>query len=125
MQPITDREESLVGGRLFGYLHCRKTRPDKRLCARRKNMPLQDVLAIVLCGGRGTRLYPLTKLRTKPAIPIGGRYRLIDIPISNCINSGIMRVFILTQFLPASLHRHVHRTYQFDVFSGGSGDPPR
>ena len=83
-------------------------------------MPLQDVLAIVLCGGRGTRLYPLTKLRTKPAIPIGGRYRLIDIPISNCINSGIMRVFILTQFLPASLHRHVHRTYQFDVFSGGS-----
>jgi glucose-1-phosphate adenylyltransferase len=82
-------------------------------------MPLQDVLAIVLGGGRGTRLYPLTKLRTKPAIPIGGRYRLIDLPISNCINSGITRVFILTQFLPASLHRHVYRTYQFDVFSDG------
>jgi glucose-1-phosphate adenylyltransferase len=83
-------------------------------------MPFQDVMGVVLCGGRGTRLYPLTKLRTKPAIPIGGRYRLIDVPISNCINSGITRIFILTQFLPASLHRHVQRTYQFDVFSGGS-----
>ncbi|MBN1640404.1 MAG: glucose-1-phosphate adenylyltransferase [Anaerolineae bacterium] len=83
-------------------------------------MPLSTVQAIVLGGGRGTRLYPLTALRTKPAVPIGGQYRLIDITMSNCINSGITRIFILTQFLPASLHRHVHRTYQFDVFSGGS-----
>jgi glucose-1-phosphate adenylyltransferase len=83
-------------------------------------MPLQDVQAVVLGGGRGNRLYPLTKMRSKPAVPIGGKHRLIDISLSNCINSGITRVFILTQFLPASLHRHIHRTYQFDVFSGGS-----
>ena len=83
-------------------------------------MPLQDVQAVVLGGGRGARLYPLTKMRTKPAVPIGGKHRLIDISLSNCINSGITRVFILTQFLPASLHRHINSTYQFDVFSGGS-----
>lgn len=83
-------------------------------------MPYRDVQAVILGGGKGTRLYPLTKMRTKPAVPIGGNHRLIDITMSNCINSGINRVFILTQFLPASLHRHVHRTYQFDVFSGGS-----
>jgi len=82
-------------------------------------MPNQDVLAVVLGGGRGARLYPLTKLRAKPAVPIGGKYRLIDIPMSNCINSGITRIFILTQFLSASLHRHVFRTYTFDVFSRG------
>lgn len=82
-------------------------------------MPLQDALAVVLGGGRGTRLYPLTKLRAKPAVPIAGKYRLIDIPISNCINSGFTRIFVLTQFLSASLHRHVYRTYKFDVFSGG------
>ncbi len=83
-------------------------------------MPLRNVVTAVLGGGRGTRLYPLTKMRTKPAVPIGGKHRLIDIVMSNCINSGIVRIFILTQFLPASLHRHVHRTYQFDVFSGGA-----
>ena len=82
-------------------------------------MPLQDVLAVVLGGGRGSRLYPLTKMRAKPAVPIASKYRLIDIPISNCINSGITRIFVLTQFLSASLHRHVFRTYKFDVFSGG------
>lgn len=82
-------------------------------------MQLQDVLAIVLGGGRGARLYPLTKLRAKPAVPIAGKYRLIDIPISNCINSGITHIFVLTQFLSASLHRHVFGTYKFDVFSGG------
>jgi glucose-1-phosphate adenylyltransferase len=82
-------------------------------------MPPQDVLAVVLGGGRGGRLYPLTKLRAKPAMPIAGKYRLIDIPISNCINSGITRIFVLTQFLSASLHRHVFATYKFDVFSGG------
>ena len=82
-------------------------------------MQLQNVLAVVLGGGRGGRLYPLTKLRAKPAVPIGGKYRLIDIPISNCINSGITHIFVLTQFLSASLHRHVFGTYKFDVFSGG------
>jgi len=82
-------------------------------------MPNQDVLAVVLGGGRGARLYPLTKLRAKPAVPIGGKYRLIDIPLSNCINSGITRIFVLTQFLSASLHRHVYGTYKFDVFSHG------
>ncbi len=82
-------------------------------------MPLQDVLAVVLGGGRGARLYPLTKLRAKPAVPLASKYRLIDIPISNCINSGVTRIFVLTQFLSASLHRHVYRTYKFDVFSGG------
>jgi glucose-1-phosphate adenylyltransferase len=82
-------------------------------------MSRKDVIAVVLGGGRGTRLYPLTKLRTKPAIPIGGKYRLLDVPISNAINSGITRIFVLTQFLPASLHRHIHRTYQFDIFSDG------
>jgi glucose-1-phosphate adenylyltransferase len=82
-------------------------------------MQLQDVLAVVLGGGRGGRLYPLTKLRAKPAVPIASKYRLIDIPISNCINSGITHIFVLTQFLSASLHRHVYRTYKFDVFSSG------
>jgi glucose-1-phosphate adenylyltransferase len=82
-------------------------------------MPLQDVLSIVLGGGRGTRLYPLTKLRTKPAVPLAGKYRLIDIPISNCINSNLTRIFVLTQFLSASLHRHIYQTYKFDAFSGG------
>jgi glucose-1-phosphate adenylyltransferase len=82
-------------------------------------MALQDVVAIVLGGGRGTRLYPLTKLRAKPAVPLAGKYRLIDIPISNCINSNVTRIFVLTQFLSASLHRHISQTYKFDAFSGG------
>ena len=82
-------------------------------------MSLRDVLAVILGGGRGTRIYPLTKLRAKPAVPIAGKYRLIDIPISNCINSGISRIFVLTQFLSASLHRHVYETYKFDAFSHG------
>jgi ADP-glucose pyrophosphorylase len=82
-------------------------------------MAIKDVIAVVLGGGRGTRLYPLTKARAKPAVPIAGKYRLIDISISNCINSGITRIFVLTQFLTASLHRHVYHTYRFDVFSGG------
>ncbi|MEE9616493.1 MAG: glucose-1-phosphate adenylyltransferase, partial [Anaerolineae bacterium] len=72
-----------------------------------------------LGGGRGTRLYPLTKLRAKPAVPIGGKYRLVDIPISNCLNSGIHKIYALTQFLSASLHRHIYQTYKFDVFSDG------
>ena len=80
---------------------------------------MQNVLAIVLGGGRGTRLYPLTKFRSKPAVPLAGKYRLIDIPLSNCINSGLNRIYVLTQFNSVSLHRHIRRTYEFDSFSGG------
>jgi glucose-1-phosphate adenylyltransferase len=80
---------------------------------------MQDVLSLILGGGRGTRLYPLTKLRSKPAVPVAGKYRLIDIPISNCINSGCNRIYVLTQFLSVSLHRHIANTYKFDPFSRG------
>src|SRR5436190_12980268 len=80
---------------------------------------MQNVLALVLGGGRGTRLYPLTKYRSKPAVPLAGKYRLIDIPLSNCINSGLNRMYVLTQFNSVSLHRHIRRTYTFDAFSEG------
>src|SRR6516165_779365 len=80
---------------------------------------MDSVLSLILGGGRGSRLYPLTKLRSKPAVPIAGKYRLIDIPISNCINSGINRIYVLTQFLSVSLHRHIANTYKFDPFSRG------
>src|SRR5476651_1174126 len=79
----------------------------------------RDVLGIILGGGRGSRLYPLTMLRSKPAVPIAGKYRLIDIPISNCLNSRFNRVYIMTQFLSVSLHRHISNTYKFDPFSHG------
>jgi len=79
-----------------------------------------DILGLILGGGRGSRLYPLTRDRSKPAVPIAGKYRLIDIPISNCINSGINRIAILTQFNSVSLHRHISRTYVFDPFHRGS-----
>ena len=79
-----------------------------------------DVMGIILGGGQGSRLYPLTRERAKPAVPIASKYRLIDIPISNCLNSGIRRIYVLTQFLSASLHRHIAQTYKFDIFSGGS-----
>jgi glucose-1-phosphate adenylyltransferase len=77
------------------------------------------VLGIILGGGAGTRLYPLTKLRAKPAVPLAGKYRLIDIPVSNCINSGIVKIYVLTQFNSASLNRHIARTYNFSGFSEG------
>ena len=80
---------------------------------------MKDVVSLILGGGQGTRLYPLTKYRSKPAVPIGGKYRLIDIPISNCLNSGLNRIYVLTQFLSASLHQHITRSYNFDVFGGG------
>jgi glucose-1-phosphate adenylyltransferase len=80
---------------------------------------LNDVLAVILGGGRGARLYPLTKLRSKPAVPMAGKYRLIDVPISNCINSSIYRIAVLTQFNSVSLHRHITRTYSFDAFHTG------
>lgn len=82
-------------------------------------MAMDNILAVILGGGRGSRLYPLTKMRSKPAVPMAGKYRLIDIPISNCINSGIYRVAVLTQFNSVSLHRHISRTYQFDAFHVG------
>jgi glucose-1-phosphate adenylyltransferase len=72
---------------------------------------MQDVLAVILGGGAGTRLYPLTRDRAKPAVPLGGQYRLIDIPISNCLNSGLNHIFVLTQYLSASLNRHISWTY--------------
>jgi len=80
------------------------------------------VLAVIMGGGRGTRLAPLTNERCKPAVPLAGKYRLVDIPISNCINSEINRIFLLTQFNTASLHRHVQGAYQFDPFGGGFVD---
>lgn len=80
---------------------------------------MSDVLSLILGGGRGTRLYPLTALRSKPAVPVAGKYRLIDLPISNCINSGLHRIYVLTQFLSVSLHRHIANTYKFDMFSRG------
>ncbi|MGC8845788.1 MAG: sugar phosphate nucleotidyltransferase, partial [Candidatus Hydrogenedens sp.] len=79
----------------------------------------KKVMAVVLGGGRGTRLYPLTKLRSKPAVPLCGRYRLIDIPLSNCINSGFMRIVVLTQFNSHSLNRHIMNAYHFDEFHSG------
>ncbi|WP_353930139.1 glucose-1-phosphate adenylyltransferase [Okeanomitos corallinicola TIOX110] len=80
---------------------------------------MKKVLAIILGGGAGTRLYPLTKLRAKPAVPVAGKYRLIDIPVSNCINSEIYKIYVLTQFNSASLNRHIARAYNFGGFSDG------
>jgi glucose-1-phosphate adenylyltransferase len=82
-------------------------------------MQVRKTVALILGGGRGTRLAPLTSIRSKPAVPLGGMYRLIDVPISNCINSGITRIFVLTQFMSVSLHRHIRRAYSFDHFSDG------
>jgi glucose-1-phosphate adenylyltransferase len=82
----------------------------------------KKVLAVILGGGAGTRLYPLTASRSKPAVPIAGKYRLVDIPISNCLNSGINRMFVLTQFNSASLNRHIKNTYHFSAFSSAFVD---
>ena len=80
---------------------------------------MSEVLSIVLGGGKGTRLFPLTKERAKPAVPFGGKYRLIDIPLSNCINANLKQIYILTQFNSASLHLHINQTYLFDSFTNG------
>lgn len=80
---------------------------------------MAEILSIVLGGGKGTRLFPLTKERSKPAVPFGGKYRIVDIPISNCINSGFKKIYILTQFNSASLHLHLSHSYNFDRFSKG------
>ncbi len=79
----------------------------------------RDVISVILGGGAGTRLFPLTKDRSKPAVPLAGKYRIVDIPISNCLNSGLKRIFLLTQFNSSSLHRHIQQSYQFDEFSNG------
>ena len=80
---------------------------------------MRNVTSFILGGGKGTRLYPLTEFRSKPAVPLAGKYRLIDIPISNCLNSHINRIYLLTQFNSVSLHRHIRQTYKFDRFEGG------
>src|SRR5213079_3769538 len=78
-----------------------------------------NVLAVILGGGAGTRLFPLTHHRSKPAVPLGGKYRLVDIPISNCIHADIRRIFVLTQFNSASLNRHISQSYRMDLFRQG------
>lgn len=83
---------------------------------------MKNVVSVVMGGGKGTRLFPLTQIRSKPAVPLGGRYRLIDIPISNCINSGLNRIFVVTQYNSESLNRHVIQTYRFGHFSQGFVD---
>src|SRR5258708_22799492 len=80
---------------------------------------MHNLITLVLGGGKGTRLYPLTKLRSKPAVPLAGKYRLIDIPISNCLNSGLNRIYVLTQFNSVSLNRHINQAYKFDLFGVG------
>lgn len=82
----------------------------------------KSMISIILGGGQGTRLFPLTEVRSKPAVPVGGKYRLIDIPISNCLNSGVKRIYVLTQYNSASLNRHIKNTYHFDMFSSGFVD---
>jgi len=85
----------------------------------RQTLNTSKVLCVIMGGGQGTRLFPLTKERAKPAVPLAGKYRLVDIPISNCINSGFRRTYLLTQFNSASLHRHISQAYKFDHFTGG------
>src|SRR5262252_5020753 len=85
----------------------------------RQSLNTSNVLSVIMGGGQGTRLFPLTKERAKPAVPLAGKYRLVDIPISNCINSGLRRIYLLTQFNSASLHRHISQSYKFDHFAGG------
>ncbi len=85
----------------------------------RQSANTSNVLSVIMGGGQGTRLFPLTKERAKPAVPLAGKYRLVDIPISNCINSGLRRIYLLTQFNSASLHKHISQSYKFDHFTGG------
>src|SRR5436190_12283346 len=85
----------------------------------RQSINTSNVLSVIMGGGQGARLFPLTKERSKPAVPLAGKYRLVDIPISNCINSGLRRIYLLTQFNSASLHRHISQSYKFDHFTGG------
>ena len=89
-------------------------------CSPQAGEALARTLGIIMGGGAGKRLFPLTKDRSKPAVPLGGKYRLVDIPISNCLNSGIRGIYLLTQFNSVSLHQHISATYKFDIFSAGS-----
>jgi len=85
----------------------------------KQSINTSNVLCVILGGGQGKRLFPLTRDRAKPAVPLAGKYRLVDVPISNCINSGFRRIYVLTQYNSVSLHRHIAQTYNFDAFSGG------
>src|SRR5512139_3300115 len=85
----------------------------------RQTTNTSNVLSVIMGGGQGTRLFPLTRDRAKPAVPLAGKYRLVDIPISNCINSGMRRIYLLTQFNSTSLHRHISQSYKFDQFATG------
>ena len=85
----------------------------------KQSVNTSNTLCVIMGGGQGTRLFPLTKERAKPAVPLAGKYRLVDIPISNCINSGMRRIYVLTQFNSASMHRHISQSYKFDHFTGG------
>src|SRR5580765_4469590 len=85
----------------------------------RQSINTSNVLSVIMGGGAGTRLFPLTQERAKPAVPLAGKYRLVDVPISNCINSGIRRIYVLTQFNSTSQHRHISQSYKFDQFSAG------
>ncbi len=85
----------------------------------RQSLNTSNVLCVIMGGGQGTRLFPLTKDRAKPAVPFAGKYRIVDVPISNCINSGFRRIYVLTQFNSTSLHRHISQSYKFDQFSSG------
>src|ERR1051326_6506746 len=85
----------------------------------RQSTNTSNVLSFIMGGGQGPPLFPLTKERPKPAVPLGSKYRIVDIPISNCINSGYRRIYLLTQFNSASLHRHISQSYKFDQFSSG------
>src|SRR5213594_880942 len=89
------------------------------LSSKRTVVNTAKVLCIIMGGGQGSRLFPLTRERSKPAVPLAGKYRLVDIPISNCLNSGMKSIYLLTQFNSASLHRHISQSYKFDHFSGG------
>src|SRR5262249_15559835 len=80
---------------------------------------MHDVIGVILGGGRGKRLFPLTLNRSKPAVPIGGKYRIIDVPVSNCLHSDIRRIYVLTQYQSESLNKHIANTYKFDIFSSG------
>lgn len=80
---------------------------------------MHEVIGVILGGGRGTRLFPLTLNRSKPAVPIGGNYRIVDVPVSNCLHSDIRRIYVLTQYQSESLNKHISNTYKFDIFSSG------
>jgi glucose-1-phosphate adenylyltransferase len=110
----------LAGLRVAAYNSSGVSSPRKFMSQTgRQSLNTSNVLSVIMGGGQGTRLFPLTKERAKPAVPLAGKYRIVDIPISNCINSGLRRVYLLTQFNSASLHRHISQSYKFDHFSGG------